>query len=134
LLIAVSISLNPIIFYSIIRKVGNTITSTTEVKNTFYSNVKQFRYQGKGSKKIVEYEISCQYRVVSEKVNKEIVYKWSVWKRYSHFFELHNQLLRALGWQMDGIVFPSGYVFVFNKLSPTFVEQRRYYIYTSYTT
>lgn len=109
------------------RKYGNTATNMAEVKNTFYSTVKQFRYStGNSRKKFVEYEISCQYRVITEQVNKEIIYKWSVWRRYSEFLELHKQLLKALGWQMDGIVFPNANVFVFNKLSPTFVENRRY--------
>lgn len=109
------------------KKVGNTVTTIADVRNTFYSNIKQFRYSttGKSSKKFVEYELSCQYRVITDQVNKEIVYKWSVWKRYSQFLELHKQLLKTLGWQMDGIEFPSSNMFVYNKLSPTFVEGRR---------
>lgn len=93
--------------------------------------MKQSRYStgNNGSKKFVQYEISCQYRVITDQVNKEIVYKWSVWKRYSQFQELHKKLQQALGWQMNGIEFPSPKSFTYNKLSPTFVETRRYILY-----
>lgn len=35
-----------------------------------------------------EYEVACQFRMVSMKVQKEKVYRWSVWKRYSEFARL----------------------------------------------
>lgn len=35
-----------------------------------------------------EYEIACQLRMVSMKVQKEKVYRWTVWKRYSEFLRL----------------------------------------------
>lgn len=78
-------------------------------------------------RKFVEYEIACQLRMAATKVQKELVYQWSMWKRYSEFAALHQDLKRSLGWQMDGIEFPSAYTFVFNKLSSEFIEQRRYF-------
>lgn len=78
-------------------------------------------------RKFVEYEIACQLRMAATKVQKELVYQWSMWKRYSEFAALNQDLKRSLGWQMDGIEFPSAYTFVFNKLSSEFIEQRRYF-------
>jgi hypothetical protein len=93
------------------------------------SALKSTRVGGAASgKKHTEYEISCQYHLVGTKVQTEVVYKWSVWKRYSEFDELHGKLKRALGWQMDGIDMPSAHTFVMNKLAPEFVEQRRFAI------
>lgn len=77
------------------------------------------------SKKFVEYEISCQYRVVIQKVHKEYVYQWSVWKRYSDFESLHSLLKKSLGWRIDNIEFPSSSMFIMNKLTPDFIDQRR---------
>jgi hypothetical protein len=87
--------------------------------------VKRTRVAQIDGKKVTEFEIASQLRVVSLKVSKEIVYQWSVWKRYSDFDTLHNALKRTLGWQIDGIEFPSAHTFVLNKFTPEFVEQRR---------
>lgn len=94
-------------------------------KNSFLSAVKRSRFSDSAGKKYVEYEIACQYRLVGHKVQTEVVYQWSVWKRYSEFENLHAAVKKSLGWQMDGIDFPSAHTFVMNKLSPEFVDQRR---------
>lgn len=78
------------------------------------------------SKKFVEFEIACQFRYVNLKVKKEQIYQWSAWKRYSEFDALHQAIKKALGWQMDGIDLPSSHTFVFDKMAPEFVAQRRY--------
>ena len=78
-----------------------------------------------GGSKYGEYELACQLRVASMRVQKEIVYKWSVWKRFSEFENLHNAMKKSLGWQVESIAFPSSYVFSMNKLSPEFLDQRR---------
>ena len=104
----------------------STKAAPQDGKNSFLSAVKRSRVSGEGSsKKYIEYEISCQYRLVGFKVQTEVVYQWSVWKRYSEFEELHTAIRRALGWQMDGIEIPSAHTFVMNKLAPEFVDQRR---------
>ena len=96
-------------------------------KNSFLSAVKKSRISGENtSKRYTEYEIACQYRLVGQKVSTEVVYQWSVWKRYSEFEVLHAVIKKALGWQMDGIELPSAHTFVMNKFAPEFVEQRRY--------
>jgi hypothetical protein len=77
-------------------------------------------------KKFTEFEIACQFRVASNKVQTEIVHQWSVWKRYSELEKLHRQLKISLGWQMDGLEFPPARSFTMNKLSAEFVEQRKY--------
>jgi len=59
------------------------------------------------------------------KLQKEIVYKWSIWKRYSDFDILHNNLVQSLGWQMNGIDIAPSHTFVFNKLSAEFIDQRK---------
>jgi hypothetical protein len=96
-------------------------------KNSFLSTIKRTRItDGKGGRKFIEYEISNQMRVAAgNKVSKEIVYQWSVWKRYSQFLDLHTNILKSLGWQMNNIEFPSSYWMTFNKLSPEFTEMRR---------
>eukprot|EP01038_Epipyxis_sp_PR26KG_P016769 gene16769-22948_t len=94
-------------------------------KNSFLSVIKSSRINETEPRKFVEFEIACQLRVVSMKVQKDTVYQWSVWKRYSYFENLHVLLKESLGWQMDGIEFPSSHTFVINKLSPTFIDQRR---------
>jgi hypothetical protein len=94
-------------------------------KSSFLSAVKRSKISESGGKKYTEYEIACQYRLVGHKVQTEVVYQWSVWKRYSEFEALHTATKKALGWQMDGIDLPSAHTFVMNKLTPEFVEQRR---------
>ena len=106
----------------------NAMTSSAKPqdgKNNFLSVVKRTRLAQIDGRKVTEFEIACQLTVVSLKVHKEIVYQWSVWKRFSDFDALHSQIKRALGWQMDHIEFPSAHTFVLNKFSPEFVETRR---------
>lgn len=64
-------------------------------KNSFLSAVKRHRISEEGSKKFVEYEIACQYRLVGFKVGTEVVYQWSVWKRYSEFESLHAAIKKV---------------------------------------
>jgi len=107
------------------KKMASTSTLVHDQRNNFMSIIRRTRVQQDGSKKFVEYEIACQLRVVSMRVQKEIVYKWSVWKRYTEFDTLHNNLRVNLGWQLGAIEFPSTHLLVLNKLSPEFIEQRR---------
>jgi hypothetical protein len=97
----------------------------TDSKSSFLSTVKRTRLSDINGKKVAEYEIACQMRMASDKVQKEIIYQWSVWKRYSLFENLHRDLKRSLGWRLDSIEFPSPYTLSMNKLSPEFVNQRR---------
>lgn len=94
-------------------------------KNNFLSTIKRTRISEERGRKHVEYEIACQFRLASAKVATEVVYQWSTWKRYSEFESLHSSLRSSLGWQMEGIELPSPYTFVFNKLTPEFIAQRR---------
>lgn len=94
--------------------------------NPFMSTIRQTRLSvDKSGSKFCEYEVASQYRAVSRRVQKEVVYRWSLWKRYSEFQKLHEAVCGTLGWQMDGIDFPSANTFVFNKLGQEFIEQRR---------
>jgi hypothetical protein len=95
-------------------------------KDNFMSMIRSYRLsQNVTGSKHGEYEVTCKYRVASMRVQKDIVYQWSVWKRFSEFEVLHNSMKKSLGWQVDSIAFPSSYVFSMNKLSPEFLEQRR---------
>ena len=94
-------------------------------KNNFLSIIKRSRVTDISGKKYAEYEIACQWRVITMKIQKEIVYKWSIWKRYSDFDLLHNKLVQSLGWQMNGIDVAPSHTFVFNKLSAEFIDQRK---------
>jgi len=107
------------------KKMASSSTLVQDARNNFMSIIRRSRVQQDGSKKFAEYEIACQLRVVSMRVQKEIVYKWSVWKRYSEFETLHNNLRINLGWQLGAIELPSTHLLVLNKLSPEFIEQRR---------
>lgn len=98
----------------------------TDGKNNFVSIIRRARVStDSNSSKFVEYEVACQYRVASMKVHREVVYKWSVWRRFSDFEKLNTAMKADLGWQMNNIEFPSSYTFTLNKLSPDFIEQRR---------
>jgi hypothetical protein len=114
-----------LIFCTRNRKSSAVSAKPTDGKNNFLSVVKRTRLAQIDGKKVTEFEIASQLRVTSLKVSKEIVYQWSVWKRYSDFESLNTALRQSLGWQMDGIIFPSAHTFVLNKFSPEFVEQRR---------
>jgi hypothetical protein len=94
-------------------------------KEPFLSVVRRARINTTTSTKFAEYEVSCQLRLPSVKVEKEKVFQWSVWKRYSDFEQLEVEMRSQLGWQMEHIEFPSAYNFTFNKLSTDFIEMRR---------
>ena len=98
-----------------------------EAKNSFLSIVRRARVnQDQGvTKKFVEYEIACQMRAAGTRVEKEIVYKWSCWKRYTDFGQLHKNLQKDLGWLLQKIDLPPSHTFVFDKFSADFIEQRR---------
>ena len=96
-------------------------------KNNFLSIIRRCRVgeDSSSTSKFGEYEVACQFRVTSMRVQKEIVYKWSVWRRFSDFEKLHAKMKKTLGWQMESIEFPSSHTFVMNKLAAEFLEQRR---------
>jgi hypothetical protein len=108
------------------RKTGKPSSAVQESKNNFMSTIRRSRVsQDAFGKKYVEYEIGCQLRVAGMRVQKDIVYKWNVWKRFSEFEQLNQDIRRSLGWQMDGIEFPSSHTFILNKFAPEFIEQRK---------
>lgn len=94
-------------------------------KASFLSIIRKSKINQYGTTKYVEFEIANQFKLPSTKVEKEKIYKWSVWKRYSEFEKLHEQLCDSLGWQMERIEFPSPHTFVLNKFSPEFIDNRR---------
>ena len=106
------------------RLAASAIQSPQEAKN-FLSIIRKYRVSESGSSKFAEYEVACQFRVTSMRVQKEIVYKWSVWRRFSEFEQLHATMKRSLGWQLESIEFPSSHTFVMNKMAPDFLEQRK---------
>eukprot|EP00604_Paraphysomonas_vestita_P002303 CAMPEP_0174817962 /NCGR_PEP_ID=MMETSP1107-20130205/543_1 /TAXON_ID=36770 /ORGANISM="Paraphysomonas vestita, Strain GFlagA" /LENGTH=413 /DNA_ID=CAMNT_0016029181 /DNA_START=39 /DNA_END=1280 /DNA_ORIENTATION=+ len=106
-------------------KQSNLLATPKENKAPFLSVIRRSRVNNFTSSKFVEYEIVCQLRLASTQVEKEKVFKWSVWKRYSDFEQLNTTLRRTLGWQMENIEFPSAHNFVLNKYAPDFTEQRR---------
>ena len=101
--------------------------TSQETKNSFISIIRRARVnQDQGtSKRHVEYEIACQMRASGRRVEKEIVYKWSVWKRYSEFEQLQKGIKQSLGWLMQKIDLPPSHTFVFDKFSTEFIEKRR---------
>lgn len=107
-------------------KIGGLSLSGQEKINPFMSSIRQTRLSvDEKGKQYCEYEIASQFRVVSRRVQKEVVYRWSVWRRYNDFDELHKAAVKSLGWQMENIPFPPPNTFVFNKLATEFIEQRR---------
>lgn len=103
----------------------NTKSLNVELKNNFLSTIKRTRVsEDTNGKKYIEYEVGCQLRMASTKIKKENIYQWGVWKRFSEFEQLNTILKKTLGWQMNGIEFPSAHRFSFNKLAPEFVAQR----------
>lgn len=100
------------------------VTNKTDVstRQSFLSKVKRARVV-ETSTKYAEYEIGCQWRIVS--ADKDKVVQWSVWKRFSEFETLHASLRKSLGWQLDSIPFPHSYSFTLNKYTPDFIEKRR---------
>eukprot|EP01035_Chromulina_nebulosa_P016969 gene16969-22465_t len=110
------------------RKKGssNSVNNITDGKSNFLSSIRRYRIsEDEYNRKYVEYEIACQLRIPGLRVQKDIVHKWILWKRYSDFEKLHNGLKQTLGWQLEGIEFPSSYTFTLNKLAPDFIELRR---------
>ena len=113
-------------YYHRKRKKANSLNMFAQDKKAnFLSIVRRARVTQEGSSKFVQYEIACQMRVVSMKLQKEIVYKWSVWKRYTEFEQLNTLLRQTYGWRMTGCDFPSSHLFVLNKLATDFIEMRR---------
>ena len=115
-------------YYHRKRKKANAMNMfVQDKKDNFLSIVRRARVNeaGKGSSKFAQYEIACQMRVVSMKLQKEIVYKWSIWKRYTEFEQLNTALKDMYGWRMNGVDFPSSHIFVLNKLGSDFVDMRR---------
>lgn len=105
------------------RRVNKTTVAGGDSKNNFLSIVRRCKISDDGRNG--EYEVACQLRVTGSRVQKEIVYKWSVWRRYSEFERLHSKLKKSLGWQLEQIDFPSSHTFVMNKLAAEFLEQRK---------
>ena len=102
------------------------MSSSQESKNSFISIIRRARVnQDQGNKRHVEYEIACQMRALGRRVEKEIVYKWSVWKRYSEFELLHKGIKQSLGWLLQKIDVPPAHTFVYDKFSTEFIEKRR---------
>lgn len=110
------------------RKQGKVRTSgtlRTNTKNPFLSIIKSYRIVSAGSSKFAEYEITSQLKVASTRVEKEKIFQWTVWKRYSDFESLEVSMRTSLGWQMEHIEFPPAYTFTVNKLSPEFLNRRK---------
>ena len=114
-------------YYHRKRKKANALNMFhTDQKNNFLSIVRRARIIDEHTKpKFVQYEVACQMRVVSMKLQKEIVYKWSVWKRFTEFSALHEAMKTTFGWQLADVEFPSTHVFVLNKLASDFIEARK---------
>jgi hypothetical protein len=104
---------------------GSLLSSPKENKSPFLSIIRRSRINNFTASKFVEYEIVCQLRLASTQVEKEKVFKWSVWKRFSDFEQLHATLKQTLGWQMENAELPSSHTLTFNKFAPDFTEQRR---------
>ena len=103
--------------------IESALSSKDSMKVNFLSVIKQARTVESG-KKYVEYESACSLRVPAS-IHRDMIVKWSTWKRYSDFEALDSAMKRSLGWQMDGIEFPSSHSLAFNKFSSGFIEQRR---------
>jgi hypothetical protein len=107
------------------RSVGiaSAIATGDSSRPNFLSIIKSARVV-EDAKKYVEYEIASQLRVPTS-IQRDSVVKWSIWKRYSDFETLDGSMRSVLGWQMNGIEFPSAHSLAFNKFSGSFIEQRR---------
>lgn len=86
-----------------------TTKATMSSKNKFLSVIKQARVrQAEGSRsRFAEFEILCQMRSVGLGIEKEKVYKWSVWRRYSEIKTLFYKMKNTLG--MSAILFRAYY-------------------------
>lgn len=108
------------------RRQSSTLGAAKESKNQFLSVIRRSRINNFTSAKFVEYEVVCQLRLSSGQIEKDKVFKWCVWKRYSEFEQLDASLRQSLGWHLEGVEFPSAHNFVMNKFAADFTEQRRY--------
>jgi hypothetical protein len=77
-----------------VTDLGKSGLNSKESNRNFLSIIRRARVsQSPENKSILftEYEIVCQMRLLADTLaEKEIVYKWSVWKRFSEFVILHK--------------------------------------------
>jgi hypothetical protein len=77
-----------------VTDLGKPGVNLKESNRNFLSIIRRARVsQSPENKSILftEYEIVCQMRLLADTLaEKEIVYKWSVWKRFSEFVILHK--------------------------------------------
>ncbi len=91
----------------------------------FTSFISRYRINGEGQDKVVEYEIACQLRTISERLHTQQVYKWAIWKRYSDFVTVHKELTKFLGWQMEKIRVPPSHSMTWDKFNEAFIQKRK---------
>ena len=91
----------------------------------FTSFISRYRIKGEGQDKVVEYEIACQLRTISERLHTQQVYKWTIWKRYSDFVTVHKELTKFLGWQMEKIRVPPSHSMTWDKFNEAFIQKRK---------
>ena len=103
---------------------GSTAAADS-AKQGFLSTVPRYKLNESGAKPFAEFEIKCQMRVPGDKLHKDIVHKWSIWRRYSEFEALNEALIKKLGWLMKGCEFPPAHNFSLRKLEPDFLEERK---------
>jgi len=97
-----------------------------EARQSFVSKLKRARVTDSAQGKFAEYEVACQWRIVgNDRIAKDRLFQWSVWKRFTEFDTLHKKVVKSLGWQMDGVQFPPSYTMTMNKYSLEFIERRR---------
>jgi hypothetical protein len=82
---------------SVVHTRNSSIGASLETNKSFLSVVKKARIAENGEARYVDYEIVCQFRVVSLHVQKEVIHRWSVWKRYSEFEALHRTVKKTVG-------------------------------------
>ena len=77
-----------------VTDLGRPGVALKESNRSFLSIIRRARVSHSPESKstlFTEYEIVCQMRLLADTLEeKEIVYKWSVWKRYSEFVILHK--------------------------------------------
>lgn len=103
------------------------LTDPMDMGRRFTSRIRRARLSGApgGGFAYAEYEIVCSLSLDSNKVEHVTVRKWQVWRRYSEFERLEDQVRKSLGWHIEGLVFPPKHPFVLDNLAPEFLEQRR---------
>lgn len=109
------------------KKQGGTGISAAKVeaKDMFASIIRRARLSEDGKKQFTQYEIACQMRQPGARLANEKIYKWSVWKRYNEFQQLHEDMQRKYGWQVESITFPPTHTFVLDKFSDDFINRRK---------